>query len=311
MTRLTGLEHYDPGDLTIGDGRGLDGCATVSHGPARTVCCLLATLPSPSAPRSAGCWQRDWHGPLRHGYGGLRDYCIGVRFVTGDGAQGQRWRARGEERCRLRLDEAAHRQSGNAGDHHERQFQAVSRAPANADFCRRVCHCRQKRLASVIGCCIRRCRSDVPGDWFRPSAGDVRCMAKPDVVANRWFVQRQRRRAGPLSGGVGIGGYARAGRKRRTIVWRASLIFPTSTCGRRITALLAHCVSILPLGRCAIRFPTESSLIAVRTALLSQSVGAGGVWLILLVALWPAPEAEATMAELRQCRHQACAVVSR
>ena len=25
------------------------------------------------------------YGPLRHGYGGLRDYCIGVRFVTGDG----------------------------------------------------------------------------------------------------------------------------------------------------------------------------------------------------------------------------------
>src|ERR1017187_8648367 len=25
------------------------------------------------------------YGPLRHGYGGLRYYCIGVRFVTGDG----------------------------------------------------------------------------------------------------------------------------------------------------------------------------------------------------------------------------------
>ena len=28
-------------------------------------------------------------GPLRHGYGGLRDYCIGVRFVTGDGRKGK------------------------------------------------------------------------------------------------------------------------------------------------------------------------------------------------------------------------------
>jgi glycolate oxidase FAD binding subunit len=25
------------------------------------------------------------HGPLRHGYGGVRDFCIGIRFVTGDG----------------------------------------------------------------------------------------------------------------------------------------------------------------------------------------------------------------------------------
>ena len=25
------------------------------------------------------------HGPLKHGYGGARDYCVGVQFVTGDG----------------------------------------------------------------------------------------------------------------------------------------------------------------------------------------------------------------------------------
>ena len=25
------------------------------------------------------------HGPLRQGFGGVRDFCIGIRFVTGDG----------------------------------------------------------------------------------------------------------------------------------------------------------------------------------------------------------------------------------
>ena len=32
-----------------------------------------------------GLLATNMSGPLRHGYGGLRDYCLGVRFVTGDG----------------------------------------------------------------------------------------------------------------------------------------------------------------------------------------------------------------------------------
>lgn len=82
--RLTAVEHYDPADLTVGIGAGM----TVAHlnamvgqdqlmfggdppfGDRGTVGGLLATAS---------------HGPLRHGYGAVRDYCIGVRFVTGDG----------------------------------------------------------------------------------------------------------------------------------------------------------------------------------------------------------------------------------
>ena len=64
---------------------GLHGCATVCHGRRKWLVLRRRS-------RADGAMHRRWpaghgimYGPLRHGYGGLRDYCIGVRFVTGDG----------------------------------------------------------------------------------------------------------------------------------------------------------------------------------------------------------------------------------
>jgi glycolate oxidase FAD binding subunit len=76
--------HYDPADLTLGVGAGM----TVAE-----VDSLLAArgqmLPiDPAQPHRAtvgGILATAAHGPLRHGFGGVRDYCIGIRFVTGDG----------------------------------------------------------------------------------------------------------------------------------------------------------------------------------------------------------------------------------
>jgi len=87
-TRLKDVEHYDAGDLTIGVGAGwtvaqladkvaADGLLFASDPPVRERATIGGLL-------SAGVT-----GPMRHAYGGLRDYCIGVRFVTGDGRQGK------------------------------------------------------------------------------------------------------------------------------------------------------------------------------------------------------------------------------
>lgn len=82
-TRLTAVEHYDPGDLTIGVGAGL----TIAQLSARVAADNLffagdAALPERST--IGGLLATGLYGPHRHGYGGPRDYCIGVRFVTGD-----------------------------------------------------------------------------------------------------------------------------------------------------------------------------------------------------------------------------------
>ena len=82
--RLNAFHFYDPGDLTVGVGAGCTAAALnqrlatnrqflpldVSLSKRETVGGMLATAD---------------HGPLRHGYGAVRDFCIGITFVTGDG----------------------------------------------------------------------------------------------------------------------------------------------------------------------------------------------------------------------------------
>jgi glycolate dehydrogenase FAD-binding subunit len=82
-SRLTEVEHYDPGDLTIGVGAGW----TVAHLSAKVAADNLFFAGDAALPERAtvgGLLATGLYGPYRHGYGGLRDYCIGVRFVTGD-----------------------------------------------------------------------------------------------------------------------------------------------------------------------------------------------------------------------------------
>ena len=83
-TRLTAVEHYDAGDLTVGIGAG----CTVAQLSATVGANRLLFAGDPALPQHTtvgGLLATGMAGPLRHGYGGLRDYCIGVRFVTGDG----------------------------------------------------------------------------------------------------------------------------------------------------------------------------------------------------------------------------------
>lgn len=84
--RLNAIEIYDPGDLTISLQSGVNvantlmACSThrqilpIEAGAGSTIGGALATAAS---------------GPLRAAHGGLRDFCIGINFITGDGAAGR------------------------------------------------------------------------------------------------------------------------------------------------------------------------------------------------------------------------------
>jgi FAD/FMN-containing dehydrogenase len=83
-SRLTQVEHYDHADLTVGVGAG----TTVAQLNAMVGADRLLFACDPPRPERAtvgGILATASHGPLRHGYGALRDFCIGIRFVTGDG----------------------------------------------------------------------------------------------------------------------------------------------------------------------------------------------------------------------------------
>ncbi len=84
LNRLTQVEHYDHADLTVGVGAG----TTVSQLNAMVSADRLLFACDPPLPERAtvgGILATASQGPLRHGYGALRDFCIGIRFVTGDG----------------------------------------------------------------------------------------------------------------------------------------------------------------------------------------------------------------------------------
>lgn len=82
--RLTQIEHYDHADLTVGIGAGM----TVAQLAAMVGADNLMFGCDPPLPERAtigGVLAAAKNGPMRHGYGSVRDFCIGVRFVTGDG----------------------------------------------------------------------------------------------------------------------------------------------------------------------------------------------------------------------------------
>ncbi|MGB9104769.1 MAG: FAD-binding oxidoreductase [Terriglobales bacterium] len=83
-SRLKAVEHYDPGDLMIGVGAGTT-LAEVERqiGPHQQMVPLDA--PQPEKCTVGGALASAAQGPLKQFYGGLRDYCTGVRFVTADG----------------------------------------------------------------------------------------------------------------------------------------------------------------------------------------------------------------------------------
>jgi glycolate oxidase FAD binding subunit len=83
-SRLTEMEHYDVADLTVGIGAGCT-VAQLSNMVGADGLLFAGDAALPERSTVGGLLATGMAGPLRHGYGGLRDYCIGIKFVTGDG----------------------------------------------------------------------------------------------------------------------------------------------------------------------------------------------------------------------------------
>ena len=84
LNQLTRVEHYDCGDLTVGVGAGTT-IAQLNEMVGADKLMFAGDPPWPGRCTVGGLLATANHGPLRHGYGAVRDYCIGVGFVTGNG----------------------------------------------------------------------------------------------------------------------------------------------------------------------------------------------------------------------------------
>ncbi len=82
--RLNQILHYDAGDLTIGVAAGIR-VADVQSTVAANNLMLPLDVPKATYATIGGTLATASSGPLKHGYGGVREFCIGVTFVTGDG----------------------------------------------------------------------------------------------------------------------------------------------------------------------------------------------------------------------------------
>jgi glycolate oxidase FAD binding subunit len=84
LTQLNTVHHYDPGDLTISVSAGMT-LADLQEilGERGQFLPLDPMLPAQAT--VGGILAANAHGPLKSGYGGVRDLCIGIEFVTADG----------------------------------------------------------------------------------------------------------------------------------------------------------------------------------------------------------------------------------
>ncbi len=81
---MSGIEHYDPGDLTVGINAGTPFAQVQQqlavHG--QWLPCDAANLDRASI---GGLLATAAAGPLRSAFGGMRDFCIGIQFATAEG----------------------------------------------------------------------------------------------------------------------------------------------------------------------------------------------------------------------------------
>ena len=100
LTRMNRVLAYDPRDLTLGvePGARIEDLLRVL---AEQKQFLPLAVPFSDRATIGGIVAANSSSPLRHSYGGVRDFCLGMEFVTGEGADGEKRRARGEKCDRL------------------------------------------------------------------------------------------------------------------------------------------------------------------------------------------------------------------
>jgi glycolate dehydrogenase FAD-binding subunit len=86
LSRLNRVLSYDPKDLTLGVEPGVR-IEDLLRALAKEKQFLPLAVPFADRATIGGIAAANSSSPLRHAYGGVRDFCLGMEFVTGEGAQ--------------------------------------------------------------------------------------------------------------------------------------------------------------------------------------------------------------------------------
>lgn len=83
-SRMRSVRYHDPGDLTFGAEAGIT-VLEIDQRLAEESQWLPLDVAQPKSATLGGVLATAAHGPLKHAFGGVREFCIGISFVTGDG----------------------------------------------------------------------------------------------------------------------------------------------------------------------------------------------------------------------------------
>jgi glycolate oxidase FAD binding subunit len=285
-TRLTEVEHYDSGDLTIGVGAGW----RVAQLAAKVKADNLFFAGDAALPERAtvgGLLATGLYGPHRHGYGGPRDYCIGVRFVTGDARKAKGGgrvvkNVAGYDMMKLLIGS-----QGTLGIITSASFKLFPAARQTRTF---VCEFSNVEEAFTFRNWVLHSPLDpICLDLVSPEAGGLFGSAGPWSILIRaagsdGVLARYRAELG-----TAVSREVEGGSEQN--LWRAVTDFPYLVLQQHPRCLLISLT--LPL-RDVQPVLEELTLVAHSNSFTLAVVGRVGVG-HLLIAMWPVPEAEATM----------------
>ncbi len=124
---------YDPQDLTLGVEPGVR-IADLLRVLAEQKQFLPLAVPFPERATIGGIVAANSSSPLRHAYGGVRDFCLGMEFVTGEGIQAKSGGRVVKNVTGYDLHKLLIGSLGTLARHHAREFPDVSLLPAQGTF---------------------------------------------------------------------------------------------------------------------------------------------------------------------------------
>ncbi len=173
-SRLNKVEEYDPGDLTIAVQAGMP-FAEMQRQLAehqQWVPCDAASLEHATI---GGLLATGAAGPLKSTFGHMRDFCIGVQFVTADGKVVKGGGRVVKNVAGYDLMKLLTGSYGSLGGDHAGQFQGVSATPADKDICLFVSFAGRSAAIPDAAFSIAA-YAHVHGNYF---AGSLRVSAQP------------------------------------------------------------------------------------------------------------------------------------
>ncbi len=149
LSRMNRVLAYDPQDLTLGVEPGVR-IEDLLRALAEKKQFLPLAVPFSDRATVGGIVAANSSSPLRHAYGGVRDFCLGMEFVTGEGVQAKSGGRVVKNVTGYDLHKLLIGSLGTLARHHAREFPHFSDATGAGDVRRVLSSAPRPHLISAV-----------------------------------------------------------------------------------------------------------------------------------------------------------------